>query len=377
MTGQRRSARLDPIPLPVPASPPAVLLAQLGTILTEIEGHLTRLRSASDSDGPAHLSAALAAVRSGRALIRGGDPDVADGDFVQPVAVGGLVHAALDRFAGDVPATVEIRRAIDGRAGEVLADPSRLTAMLDHLFANAGRAIGGKAGILEVTLSRLSGDSRTIRAFPQLRAETYLELIVSDTGEGIDRTILDHIFNPFFTPSVSGARPGERGLALVQQVVQSMNGLIRVFSEPGMGTTFHIYLPEYRPASGGAAHVDPGDGELPGGATILLVDDEAGTVEAVDYILSGLGFTVHPMTEVREALARFQSDPAAFDLLITDQSMPHLSGVELVEQVRAVRPELPVILITGYERIATLDTVAASGITEFIRKPVSIEDCFG
>ena len=198
---------------------------------------------------------------------------------------------------------------------------------------------------------------------------SYARLSVADTGVGISPEILDHIFDPFFTTKAAGEGTG-LGLSVVHGIVASHGGTITVSSEPGRGSTFAVYLPKFLEEQAR----NPGDGESPaprGRERILFIDDEADLAAMGDEMLTDLGYQVTSRTEARAALALFRLDPSRFDLVIADQTMPEMTGQELVREVLTLRPDTPVIMCTGFSPLVDADSAKAAGVRAFAMKPLT------
>jgi len=196
----------------------------------------------------------------------------------------------------------------------------------------------------------------------------YLRLTVSDTGDGIDNEIMDRIFDPFFTTKKPGEGTG-LGLSVVYGIVKSYGGAITVASEVGRGTEFNVYLPLVIEDTGRSEAKD--ETPIPGGKErILFVDDEAALVQLATSTLSGLGYDVIGRTSSLEALELFRARPDRFDLVITDMTMPNMTGSELAQQLMRLRPDIPVILCTGFSEAMTQEKARAIGVREFIMKPI-------
>jgi CheY-like chemotaxis protein len=288
-----------------------------------------------------------------------------------PLQVESIIKEAMKLLRPSLPTTIEIRVNV-AATGPVLADPSQIHQMLMNLCANAAYAMREKGGVLEVGLQETALDDRTATRYAELKPGRYVRLSVSDTGQGMDHQTLERIFEPFFTTK----RPGEgtgMGLAVVHNIVRSHHGQINVYSEPGQGAVFNVYLPllERPEAEAGG----PETGAIPQGRErILFVDDEEMLVGLGQALLSRLGYQVTALTSSLKALEIFRSDPQAFDLLLTDQTMPHLTGLQLAQQVLRLRPDLPVILCSGFSETVNAESALAAGVKAFAMKPLSLRD---
>nr|MBF0223686.1 response regulator [Desulfobulbaceae bacterium] len=205
-------------------------------------------------------------------------------------------------------------------------------------------------------------------AEPSMNPGEYLMLSVKDTGEGIKPEVLPHIFDPYFTTKDIDKGSG-MGLAVVHGIVRSHEGMIEVESTPGVGSEFRVYFPVVQADSSQRTQIIPP--LMTGHERILVVDDEMSIVEVLKKILEGLGYTVTTMTNSVEALGLFEKQPEAFDLIVTDQTMPCMTGNELAQKVAAIRPDIPVVLCTGYSSKVNADTAKAYGVSSFLMKPAS------
>lgn len=214
-------------------------------------------------------------------------------------------------------------------------------------------------------------DYETVAQYPDLSPGPYSRLTVSDTGHGMDRTVKERIFDPFFT--TKGPREGTGlGLATVYGIVKSHRGEITVYSEPGKGTTFHVFLPkvevELIPSTEALVPLAQGK------ERILFVDDEEAVVQIGRKMLERLGYEVITSTDGSEALEIFRSQPEQFDLVITDQTMPNITGAELAQELMRIQPDIPVILCSGFSELIDQEKAKAIGIREFVMKPIITRD---
>ncbi|MDJ0783733.1 MAG: response regulator [Desulfosarcinaceae bacterium] len=293
------------------------------------------------------------------------------GEQIQaPVQVHLILKEALKLLRSSLPATIEIRQKISD-AGSTMADPTQIHQVIMNLCTNAYHAMEVEGGILNVQLTRTELDDSARLNSLSLAAGTYLKLTVSDTGSGMPQEVIDRIFDPYFTTKEKGKGTG-LGLAVVHGIVKSHQGAIQVTSAPGEGSTFKIYLPA------SSIHDIP---EMPiasplptGDERILLVDDEAEIVAIEQQMLERLGYRVKAFANSVEALTHFQAHAGDFDLVITDLTMPGLTGDRLTEELLKVRPDLPIILCTGFSEMMNEAKAEAVGITKFLMKPVSMVD---
>jgi PAS domain S-box-containing protein len=289
----------------------------------------------------------------------------------RPLRVIPVIKEALKLLRSSLPTTIEMRQNIDLLESEdlVLGDPTQIHQVLMNLSTNAAHAMRERGGILGVSLTsvdfRFLSDVKAV----ELRQGKYLKLTVEDTGHGMDRTTLERVFDPYFTTKGPGEGTG-LGLAVVHGIVKSHNGAITVLSEPGEGATFHIYLPKLESE---ASPVKVASASIPTGSErILLVDDEEVLVNAVKQMLEHLGYKVTRMKSSVETLALFRQQPEEFDLVITDYTMPGMTGTDLAKEIMDIRPDLPIILCTGFSEKISEDAVKNMGIRALLMKPIAL-----
>ena len=281
-----------------------------------------------------------------------------------------VVKEATKFLRASLPAQIKIEMDLAPDAPAVLADPTQIYQVTMNLATNALHAMDGRPGQLIVKLDSFLPDDEFIRAHPEFRPVPYARLTVADTGHGIDAKTLERIFEPFFTTKPVGKGTG-LGLAVVHGLVQAHDGTITVESQPGLGTTFRLYFPaktEDAPAGDATA------ARLPGGRgqKILLVDDEPALTATFQRLLARLNYQVTSRNSAREAIALFRENPAHFDLVITDLTMPEINGLELTRQLRALRPDLPVLLASGFSAELNRENLHAAGVTDLLEKPISM-----
>jgi PAS domain S-box-containing protein len=282
-----------------------------------------------------------------------------------------IVKEVLYFVKASLPSTVEITSRIDKACGYLTGNPIQLHQVLMNLVTNAYQALEDKGGTILVELKPI--DPTATDWFPiDPPIESRLSLKISDTGDGIDEALLTRIFEPYFTTKDSGKGTG-LGLATVLSIVKRHGGDIQVSSRKGMGTTFHIILPA---ASDAPVDVEADEtGELPVGTEhILLVDDEYKIVAMEKEMLEDLGYRTTTRTGSIDALEAFKTDPGRYDLLLTDMTMPNMDGAELAAAALAIRPDLPVIICTGYSHKIDATKADILGVRKLLYKPVPFED---
>ncbi len=288
-----------------------------------------------------------------------------------PMRISPIAKEALKLLRASLPTTVEIRQNIKAKSGMVLADPTQIHQVLMNLCSNAAYAMREEGGVLEVNLADVVFDSVDAAPYPDLNPGPYLKLTVTDTGHGMDRATIERIFDPFFTTK----RPGEgtgMGLAVVHGIVKSYGGAIIVDSEPGKGSMFEVFLPRIE---GDLLPEADADAPLPtGNERILFVDDEEDLVDMVQQMLERLGYSVIAKTNSLEALEVFKAQPDQFALVITDQTMPHMTGADLAKELMCIRPDIPIILCTGFSEVISVEEAKALGIREFVMKPFATRE---
>jgi signal transduction histidine kinase/ActR/RegA family two-component response regulator len=293
---------------------------------------------------------------------------------MQPLQASLVVKEALKMLRASIPTTIEIRPHIVSEA-LVLADPTQIHQVVMNLCTNAYHAMRETGGILAVSLEevRIAGEEY---GYAGLAPGNYLKLEVSDTGCGIDAKTQEKIFEPYFTTKKPGEGTG-LGLAVVHGIVKSHHGHITVYSEPGKGTSFHVYLPLTEQIAV-ALPEKAAPKELQGkGERVLFVDDEKQIREVVAAILTRNGYQVTPCADGAQALAEFEKGPERFELVITDMTMPSMTGAELTQKILALRPQTPIILCTGQSEFINREKALAMGIRAYLHKPVLMEALLG
>lgn len=276
------------------------------------------------------------------------------------------IDEVMDLMKTTLPSTIEVERDIRAEGRTILADPTQIHQIIMNLGTNAGYAMSETGGTLSVSLTPQTLTALDIPPASTLTPGNYLRLTVSDTGPGISQNIIRRIFDPFFTTKPQGKGTG-MGLSMVHGIVGSMGGTIHVESRLGEGSTFTIMLPE----SKNPAHktADKADGVVHGEGNVLVVDDEKDMLHVLSSMLTDLGYTVTGSADSAEALRFFHEAPFAFDIVITDQTMPKLTGDHLAEEMHAIRKDIPIIICTGYSsRIKHLKE-SPRGIRRILLKP--------
>jgi CheY-like chemotaxis protein len=253
-----------------------------------------------------------------------------------------------------------------------MADSTRIHQVLMNLCTNAGHAMRKTGGVLMVGLEDVRFDERDVNRHVDVTPGHYLKIHVEDTGYGIPKEIREKIFEPFFTTKESGEGTG-MGLAVVHGIIKELGGTVTVYSETGQGTAFHVYIPiiEGKTEDGNVL----GNNILVGGTErILFVDDETIQVDLAKQALGFVGYQVTAFSDSLSALRHFENNPQAFDMVITDMTMPRLTGDLLVQEIHKIRPDIPVIMCTGFSEKIDAARAKDINIRAFLKKPVIISE---
>ena len=345
-----------------------ILMAILGF------AELAQIQASEKSPLAAHLAEVLKAGNRARELVKQILTFSRQTESERkPIEIHLIVKEALKLLRASIPTTIEFRKKINLDCGLVLGDPTQIHQVVMNLCTNAYQAMLKKGGILGIAVNPITIDIKDSKdGSHALPPGPYINLEVSDTGAGMDRATLERVFDPYFTTKEKGKGTG-LGLAVVHGIVKDHGGHISAYSEPGKGSTFHVYFPRiklaHEPLETAAAEPLPGGKEH-----ILLVDDEEMIVNTEKQLLEILGYTVTPVSDTRDALRMFQTQPDLYDLLITDMSMPHMTGVELARELLRTKPALPIILCTGFSELIDAEKAVKIGIKKLLMKPVTRRD---
>ncbi len=284
-----------------------------------------------------------------------------------PLQLQTLVKETLKMLRASIPTTISIEDGIESNCGIVLADPTQASQILMNLCTNASQAMENKGGILKIDLKPVIKKKDDITFPIKLKPGSYVELAVTDTGLGINPEVIEKIFDPYFTTKEVGKGTG-MGLAITHGIISEYGGDISVESKIGEGTTFRVYFPSI--SKDELPNFQTKE-EIPHGKErILFVDDEELLTTMGKVILERLGYHVTTRQSSIDALTTFQNDPNAFDLIITDQTMPGMTGSDLSRRMLQLRPNLPIILCTGYSNVIDEQTAKSLGIREYAMKPL-------
>ncbi|MDJ0840567.1 MAG: response regulator [Acidobacteriota bacterium] len=291
----------------------------------------------------------------------------------KPVEVKQVLKEALKLLRPSIPSTIAIRTDFDNASGSVYADPTQIHQVIMNLCTNAYQAMQDKAGTLTIRLLNQFPSEEVLAEHPKLQpGRDHIVLVVQDTGMGMTKNTLDRIFDPFFSTKEMGKGTG-LGLATVHGIVMEMGGEITVQSEVERGTTITVYMPRY--------DIDEKRKERKAETTpigsrerILFVDDEEMILQLGEKMLSRLGYQVEVCTGSKAGLDRFGESPQDFDLVITDQTMPGMTGQDLAARLKTIRPDIPIILITGFSSVLDMDHLGELGISKIVHKPFTRND---
>lgn len=287
---------------------------------------------------------------------------------LRPVLVPPIIKEALKLLRSSIPTTIEIQQQIDEDCGLIMADFTEIHQIIMNLATNAFHAMQDEGGRLGISLQQVKLTAEDLKE-TDLNPGEYLCLQVSDTGHGMSPEIQEKIFDPYFTTKEKEKGTG-LGLSVIMGIVQSCGGTISVESRLGEGSTFAVFLPVAEIESTPILEESP-QINFKGTARVLLVDDEAAIVEMEKEMLQYLGYQVTERTSSIEALKVFETDPAAFDIVITDMTMPNMTGSELTRRLLAIRPDLPVIICTGFSELINDEKAQALGIRKLLMKPIT------
>lgn len=340
-------------------------------LLAAIMGYTELAREEVDSSSPVRedLNEVIVAAKRGKELVQQ-ILDFSKQSETEPIVIDAqiIVDEAVKILRPSLPANIEIVRKREDSTEYVLIDPVKFQQVILNLCTNAYHAMEKNGGKLTIELKSAPAWNKNLLSTQLVHSKPHIHLTISDTGAGIAAEIQDRIFDPFFSTKEVGKGTG-MGLAIIHGIVQDSGGWIEVESEVGVGSTFHIFLPRHdgRAEDSFATEED----SLLGTEHVLLVDDEQPIINIGSRYLQHAGYQVTSSCSSFEALAQFRDSPAIFDAVITDYTMPGLSGVELASRMLEIRADIPIILITGYNAAISGEVLRKSGIKGFAFKPLS------
>ena len=342
-------------------------------ILFPIVGHTEMLMDDIPEDGPVRSS--LTEIYAGALRARDLVHQILafarhEKNEIQLMKMQPIVKEVLKLIRSTIPTTISIRQDLAADCGAVTADPTQIHQLLMNLITNAFHAMEENGGTLFVRLKEIELGKED--RHPDLAPGAYACLTVADTGMGMNKETREKIFNPFFTTKENGKGTG-LGLSVVHGIVAGMKGAIQVYSEPGKGTEFHVYLPVIKKTLEERDTLTP-DPIPVGNENILLVDDEQAIITMEQQVLERLGYRVTARTGSIEALEAFRAGPDRFDLVLTDMAMPNLSGDKLAAELIRIRPDIPILICTGFSETMTEEKIQSLGIRGLVLKPIIVKD---
>ena len=290
----------------------------------------------------------------------------------KPLKIQYLIKEAFKLLRATIPSSIEIDCDIDELCGPINGDPTQIHQIIMNLCTNAYHAMQESGGKLEVKLKEININYEQSLERVGIKIGKHIELTVKDSGHGMDQQVMDRIFEPYYTTKEQGKGTG-LGLSVIHGIVKNYGGDIVVSSQSGKGSTFKVYLPVIDEFEEEIETTAPST-EINGTERILLVDDEKQIIDIEQQILERLGYKVTPKTDSEEALEEFAAQPDRFDLVITDMTMPKMTGDQLAKRMMDIKPQIPVILCTGFNEAITEEKALAMGIDKFIMKPIIKDD---
>jgi CheY-like chemotaxis protein len=282
-----------------------------------------------------------------------------------------VIKETIGFLRASLPASIQLRYYLKPDAGTIIADPTQIQQVLMNLCTNAWHAMQDRGGVLRIDLDNVVVAEEDGQLNPELETGRYVKINVSDSGHGIEPSIRERIFDPYFTTKGPGQGTG-LGLSVVHGIVKSHGGFIKVYSETEKGTTFQIFLPR---ADGLEDSTPKSEQELPKGQEkILFVDDEVMIANLGKKMLERLGYQIEIRTGPIEALELFRANPDRFDAIISDMTMPQMNGLVLAQEIWAIRPNIPIILSTGFSDEANEARARSVGIHAFLFKPILLSE---
>ncbi len=286
-----------------------------------------------------------------------------------PAGLRRIITEILQLLRPTLPTTIEVQTHLSVTNDTAFVDSSQIHQVLVNLCANAENGMRETGGILNIGLQETYIEQSFADQHPPLQRGNHLAITISDTGPGIPLEILDRIFDPFFTTKNIGEGTG-LGLSVAHGIITQHQGAITVSSQIGQGATFTVYLQQIDPPAHAPPAKQPLDVSLQGTGRILFIDDEEPLVFLGQKVLESYGYEVIPYTNSLEAFAEFQANPDRYDAIITDQTMPQITGEALARKALKIRPDLPIILLTGFSHTITAETAKSIGVHAFLLKPL-------
>ncbi len=282
-----------------------------------------------------------------------------------------LVRETMQMLRSTLPTNIEINKYIQQDCGLISADPTQINQILMNLCTNAYHAMEDTGGKLDVSLKEKDFSTEDLVHEPNIKPGIFIHLSVSDSGPGIPLEIRDRVFDPYYTTKGAGKGTG-LGLSIVHGIVKSYGGFISLYSEIGAGTSFHVFFPVVKEEN--LSDIEPDEDVRGGHEKVLFIDDEVMLAEMGRDMLEAFGYEVTIRSSSLEALETFQNQPTQFDLVITDQTMPGMTGAELSVRLLEIRPDIPIIMCSGYSSVISEEKAMAIGIKKFALKPLTKKD---
>jgi CheY-like chemotaxis protein len=343
-------------------------------ILFAIQGNIQITLYSLSEDSPlrSHLDEAMKALNRAKEMVKHILAFSRQSEAEKkPVKVQFIIKEVVRLLNSSIPSTITIHQNIDSDAGPVYADPSQIHQILMNLATNAFHAMENDGGHFELNLDQVEMSSDELTLHPDIQPGKYIKLTINDTGQGINPEIMGKIFDPYFTTKAIGKGSG-LGLSLVHGIVKNHRGAITVDSQPGKGTVFTILLPAIEETIVNKRK-EKTDALYLGKESILFVDDDESIARMMARMLKKIGYQVEVRTNPVEALALFKEKSDQFDIVITDMTMPQMTGDSLAEKLREIRHDIPIIICTGYSSLIDEDKSKKMNMF-FIMKPITIVD---
>jgi signal transduction histidine kinase/ActR/RegA family two-component response regulator len=286
----------------------------------------------------------------------------------KPLQVQYLIKEALKLLRATIPSSIEIECDIDNTCGPIRGNPTQIHQVIMNLCTNAYHAMQESGGKLEVSLKEIHISYEQSLDRVGMKIGKHIELMVKDSGQGMEPQVMERIFEPYYTTKEQGKGTG-LGLSVIHGIIKNHGGDIAVSSQPGKGATFKVYLPIIDDIEEEIQTDEPLIA-VNGKERILLIDDEEQIIDVEQQILERLGYKVTSKTDSEEALEEFAAQPDRFDLVITDMTMPKMTGDQLARRMMAIKPQIPVILCTGFNETISEEKALAMGINKFVMKPI-------
>ncbi len=288
----------------------------------------------------------------------------------KPLNLSIVLNEAIKLLRSSIPSTIKIRKIIDENVPQISADATQMHQVIMNLCTNAAQAMDKEGGLLTIELKEIDIDSQMVKTHVNLERNSYIRLTVKDTGIGMDNNTLDRIFEPFFTTKEVDKGTG-MGLSTVYGIIRGHKGEITVYSEPGSGSVFHVYLPTIE--NNNISQKKEKVAFQRGTESVLIIDDEPTITDMTSKFLTRIGYTVETKNSSLYALKEFRKNPDKYDILITDLTMPEMTGINLAQEVNKLSHSIPILIMTGYSESLNNETLKMYGIQKVIEKPINLK----